>query len=126
MNIDRLDAITGRIKVVTANPTTVIDYYGSDGMIESDEWRGGEVVFNTADNRIYVQRNTSGTTAEWRRTANKNTFATSTTSSSSSSSSSSSTSSSSSSSSSTTSTSTSTSSSTSSSSSSSSSTTTMV
>lgn len=91
---DKLDAITGRLRVTAGNPLTLIDYYGADGMIDIDHWIGGEVVFNTSDNRIYVQRNTTGTTPEWRRTGNKNTFATSTTSSSSSSSTSSSTSSS--------------------------------
>jgi len=90
MNYDKLDAIAGRIKVVSGNPTTPLEYYGSDALIENDAWRGGEVVYNTSDSRIYIQRNTSGTTPEWRRTANKNQFGTSTTSSSSSSSTSSS------------------------------------
>ena len=130
-----LDAMAGRILVVAALPTTPSGYYGA-GAVGYDEWRGGEIVYLTSDEKIYVQQNESGTTATWK--VLDSAFATSTTSSStstsssssstssstSSSSSSTSTSTSSSSTSSTTSTSTSTSSSSSSSSTSSSSTTT--
>lgn len=91
---DKLDAQIGRIKVVSGNPSTPRDYYGGEYDVASTQWQGGEVVYNTTDNRIYVQRNTSGSTAEWRRTANKNQFGTTTTSTSTSTTSSSTTSSS--------------------------------
>jgi len=87
---DSIDAATGRIKVVAGNPLLPEDYYGRGVSISNTSWVGGEIVYNTTDARIYVQRNTSGRTPEWRRTANKNAFGTSTTSSSTSSSSSSS------------------------------------
>lgn len=102
MNLDKLDAQIGRIKIVTGNPLTPVQYYGSDALIENDEWRGGEVVYNSTDKRIYIQAATSGTTPEWKRASNKETFATTTTSTSTSTSTSSSTTSSSTSSSSTT------------------------
>lgn len=107
-NFDQLDAVTGRIKLVSALPTAPSDYYGANYDVGQSGWRGGEMVYLTTENRIYVQQATSGNTATWKRLVTQ--FATSTTSSSTSSS---------------TSTSTSTSSSSSSSSTTSSSTTTM-
>lgn len=110
-NFDQLDAKVGRVKIVSTLPTTPATYYGSDYGLQTTEWRGGEIVYLSTDNRIYIQNATSGVSATWKRLVTQ--FATSTTSSSTTSSSSS------------TSTSTSTSSSSSSSSTSSSSTTTM-
>ena len=91
-NFDQLDAVTGRIKVTASLPTTPTGYYGADYGILTTEWRGGETVYNSGDNRIYIQQSTSGLTATWKRLLTQ--FATSTTSSSSSTSSSTSSSSS--------------------------------
>lgn len=112
-----LDAVAGRIPVVSTLPTAPSDYYGA-GAVGFDEWQGGEAVYYTSDEKLYIQQSTSGRTATWRKLDSA--FATSTTSSSTTSSSTTSSTTSSS-----TSTSTSTSSSSSSSSTSSSSTTTM-
>jgi len=40
---DNLDAITGRIKVVSGNPLLPNDYYGGEINVVGNEWRGGEV-----------------------------------------------------------------------------------
>lgn len=90
MNLDTLDAQIGRVKVVAGNPLTPVDYYGSDGLLEQSGWKGGEVVYNTSDQRLYIQAATSGETPEWKRASNKQQFATTTSSSSTSTSSSSS------------------------------------
>lgn len=78
-NFDQLDAKVGRIKMLATLPGTPTDYYGPD-YGPSGEWKGGEVVYYTVDNRIYVQQETSGLTPSWKRLAAA--FATSTTSSS--------------------------------------------
>lgn len=52
------------------NPSDPKVYYGTGiGDVDSVEWRGGELCYNTDDNRLYVQINTSGTTADWYRLA---------------------------------------------------------
>jgi hypothetical protein len=53
------------LKVTASLPTTPALWYGADD-VNGKEWEGGEVVYNTADSRIYVQTATSGTTAAWK------------------------------------------------------------
>lgn len=76
------DAISGyaRFKRVTALPTTPEDYYGvRSNDVAGTEWQGGEVCYHAGDNRLYVQDNTSGRTAKWKRLLDQ--FATTTSSS---------------------------------------------
>ena len=63
----QLNAPVGRVKLVSALPTTVVGYYGGSQALRDDEWRGGEIVFHTGDNRLYIQTATSGKTATWVR-----------------------------------------------------------
>lgn len=110
-NFDNVRATNANAKVSAAFPATPEAYYGTtEGKHPTDlEWVGGELLYLTTDNKLYMNIATSGETATWARLADA--FGTSTTSSTSTSSSS------------TTSTSTSTSSSTSTSTSTSSTTT---
>lgn len=80
-----LDAPVGRIQQVATLPTTPSAYYGA-GAVGHDEWRGGEAVYYTSDEKLYIQIATSGYTATWK--VLNSAFATSTTSSTTSSSSS--------------------------------------
>lgn len=49
-------------------PTTPALYYDSaTNDVDSAEWRGGEIAYNTSDNRFYIQTATSGTTPTWKR-----------------------------------------------------------
>lgn len=65
--IDELKTSQARLRL-GANPSDPKVYYGTGvGDVDSVEWRGGELSFNTSDNRLYVQLNTSGTTADWYR-----------------------------------------------------------
>jgi len=81
---DIIDAQMGRFKVTGDLSLTPEDYYGAD-RVRSNEWAGGEVIFNSGDNRLYIQSATSGRTPVWKRLLEA--FGTSTTSSSTSSSS---------------------------------------
>ena len=67
----QLNAPIGRIKLVSALPTTVVGYYGGSGSLADDEWRGGEVVYHvgsgTGSAKLYIQTATSGKTATWKR-----------------------------------------------------------
>ena len=123
---DNINARTTSVKIVTQLPTTPAGYYGAaSNDVDSVTWGGGEVAMILDDSyhgMLYVQTQTSGTTAVWIRLLEKLKTSTST-STSTSSSTSTSTSSTSSSTSTSTSTSTSSSSSTSSSTSTSSTTT---
>lgn len=82
---DSLDVIQGRIKVTAVIPTTPSGYYGSEGVVGHDEWIGGEIIYHSGTDQLYVQTATSTTTAVWKRLSTA--FATSTTTSTSSSSS---------------------------------------
>lgn len=68
---DQLDSPLGRLKLVTQLPSTPEDYYGGLYNIVSDAWRGGEVVYHngsgSGSNNLYIQTETSGRTAVWRR-----------------------------------------------------------
>lgn len=68
---------SANIQVVTSLPATPSVYYGiASNDVDSVEWVGGEQVYHSGDNRIYMQRATSGTTAIWYRLVTQ--FATST------------------------------------------------
>ena len=55
-------------------PATPAVFYGTGvGDVDSTEWRGGELAYNTGDTRMYIQVNTSGKTASWKRFADKTT-----------------------------------------------------
>jgi hypothetical protein len=43
-------------------------YYGFD-VNGANTWRGGEIVFNSGDSRLYIQTATTGQTPTWRRLA---------------------------------------------------------
>jgi hypothetical protein len=91
MGVTKFDTINAdglRVKLVSVLPVYPYQYYGSAANdVASSEWIGGEMVFHTGDNRIYIQQETSGIAAGvWKRLLTQ--LATSTTSSSSSSSSS--------------------------------------
>lgn len=96
MGITKFETINAQgasAKIGSVLPTAPYLYYDvASNDVDSVEWHGGELYYNTGDNRLYIQQNTSGTTAEWKRLLE--TFATSTTSTSTSTSSSSSSSSS--------------------------------
>lgn len=66
--VDQLNTATSRAYLAGDLPTTPQGYYGTGtGDVDSIEWRGGEIAYNTRDNRFYIQVNTSGTTASWKR-----------------------------------------------------------
>lgn len=66
---EQLDSPLGRLKFLATLPTTPEQYYGSYG-INSDEWKGGEIVYFTATgtggNKLVIQTATSGRTATWK------------------------------------------------------------
>lgn len=66
-NLDTVNAVV-RIKLASALDLDPADFYGtSNNDVNPATWQGGELIFNTADNRLYIQRSTSGTTAAWRQ-----------------------------------------------------------
>lgn len=74
---DTLNAAGGSAKIAASLPTTPEAYYGADtGDIDSVTWRGGEMLYLSTDNRLYIQQATSGRTATWKRLLTQ--FATST------------------------------------------------
>ena len=88
--IDQLNAITGSAKIIAAGtglPTTPWGYYGNTSSdVDSAAWRGGELAFLLDDDyhgMLYIQTQTSGTTAVWVRLLEKLETSTSTTTSSS-------------------------------------------
>jgi hypothetical protein len=66
-----LNAPIGRIRLVTALPSTPEAYYGGSITLKDDEWRGGEVCYHngsgTGAHKLYIQTATSGRTATWKR-----------------------------------------------------------
>lgn len=66
---DLVDAGFGRLKMVTALPSTPEAYYVDYG-IASDQWKGGELVYHngtgTGANKLYIQTATTGRTPTWR------------------------------------------------------------
>lgn len=74
---DERNAVGCAAKMVSAIPTSPYIYYdAASNDVDSVEWRGGEIAYLLGENRLYIQQNTSGTTAEWKRL--KESFATST------------------------------------------------
>lgn len=66
--IDELNAPQSRAYLGAALPLLPYQYYNSAiNDVDSVEWRGGEIAYNTSDNRFYIQTSTSGTTASWKR-----------------------------------------------------------
>lgn len=83
MSATGFDVVNGyaRIKRTASLPTLPYQFYGvAANDVAGTEWVGGEIVYNSGDNRIYVQQSTSGLTAVWKRLATQ--LATTTTSSS--------------------------------------------
>lgn len=60
-----VDSQFGRLVTRNTLPTTPAGYYGN--RIQSDEWRGGEIIFHSGDSKLYVQVETSGKSATWKR-----------------------------------------------------------
>jgi len=88
--IDQLNSLTGSAKIIAAGsglPTTPWGYYGNTASdVDSTTWRGGELAFRLDDayhGMLYIQTQTSGTTAVWVRLLEKLETSTSTTTSSS-------------------------------------------
>lgn len=66
--IGKLNTAQSRVYLAGDLPTAPSTYYGNaSNDVDSTEWKGGEMAFNTRDNRLYVQTATSGTTATWKR-----------------------------------------------------------
>ena len=66
--INELKVGESRAKLVSNLPTTPQGYYGTGvGDVDSVEWRGGEICCLTTDNRFYIQAETSGISATWKR-----------------------------------------------------------
>lgn len=63
-SLDQLNAKAGRLKRVTQLPSSISDYYDDTMLIK--EWQGGEIVYHSGDERIYIQTATSGTTPTWK------------------------------------------------------------
>lgn len=63
-NFDQLNAKAGRLQRVTQLPQTPQTYYGES--VNVTQWVGGEIVWHSGDNGIYIQTATSGTTPTWR------------------------------------------------------------
>lgn len=65
---DNLCAAQARVKVLVSLPSAPQTYYGGAANDVVDAaWKGGELVFNSSDNRLYLQTATSGTAATWKR-----------------------------------------------------------
>lgn len=65
---DEIRAPQSRAYIAASLPTTPQLYYSTaTSDVNSTEWRGGEIAINTTDLKVYVQTNTSGTSAKWRR-----------------------------------------------------------
>lgn len=66
--IDERNAPQSRAYLGGDLPTTPQQYYDTgNGDVDSIEWRGGEVAYNTRDSRLYIQTETSGTSPTWKR-----------------------------------------------------------
>lgn len=65
---DNINSMTSSAKVVGALPGSARDYYGAtEGQDPSHiEWVGGELVYYTISDRLYVQIATSGQTPTWK------------------------------------------------------------
>lgn len=63
-----LNAPQGRAYLAGDLPTSPATYYGvASNDVDSTQWKGGEMAYNTRDTRVYIQTATSGTTATWKR-----------------------------------------------------------
>jgi len=70
-NLDTINVTTARAKVLAASPSTPMDFYGfKAGQDVGDrEWAGGEIYYNSADYKLYIQTATSGSGAgTWYKT----------------------------------------------------------
>lgn len=71
MSVTKIDALRtaqARAYIGSTLPTSPSGYYGTSSQdVDSVEWRGGELAYNTGDSRFYIQTATSGTTATWKR-----------------------------------------------------------
>lgn len=66
-NLSSLNAIV-RIKLGSQLDITPAAFYeASNNDVFVNEWVGGEIMYNTSDNRIYIQTETSGTSPTWKR-----------------------------------------------------------
>ena len=66
--IDELNANSTKLKRVSSLPQTPQDFWGmGTNDVIAAEWVGGESVLNIADDKMYVQTATSGSTPTWRR-----------------------------------------------------------
>jgi len=66
--LDEVRAPQSRAYIGGDLPTTPAAYYSQPTSdVQNVAWRGGEMAFNTRDNRLYIQTATSGSTATWKR-----------------------------------------------------------
>lgn len=83
--LDIINATSARAKVLAASPATPMAFYGETAGQDPTgvEWAGGEIYYNSADGKLYIQTATSGRgTGTWYAT--QDTFVTTSTTSSSS------------------------------------------
>lgn len=69
-NLGDIDALISRAKLGTSLPSTPLAYYGgvAGQDFESDQWKGGELFYDTTNNELNIQTATSGsTTGTWRK-----------------------------------------------------------
>ena len=67
-DLGNVNATGAILKLATSLPSTPASFYdiaASDVNVVA--WKGGEMIYHTGENRLYIQQNTSGTTALWKR-----------------------------------------------------------
>lgn len=66
--ISNLNTAQARIYIASELATSPSTYYGNaSNDVDSTEWKGGELMYNTTINKLFIQTATSGTTATWYR-----------------------------------------------------------
>lgn len=66
--IGALNTAQARVYIDSELPTAPSTFYSTaTNDVDSAEWKGGELAYNTTINKLFVQQATSGTTATWYR-----------------------------------------------------------
>lgn len=65
--ITELNTAQSRLYLADKLPVTAADYHGAaSNDVDSVEWKGGELAYNTTDNKLYINTATSGASPTWR------------------------------------------------------------
>ena len=65
--INELNTAQSRVYLANRLPATAADYHGAaSNDVDSVEWKGGEIAYNTTDNKFYINTATSGASPTWR------------------------------------------------------------